>query len=67
MNNNLFTHKVFNYPWIMQIHFALYMHNAVSHFGYPCIVNDSMDNANEQFTYPWIINSIIHVQLDELV
>ena len=30
-------------------------------------MNYSMDNANEHFTYPWIINSIIHVQLDELV
>ena len=67
MNNNLFTHNAFNYPWIMQIHFAISMHNAVSHFSYPWIVNDSMDNANEHFTYPWIINSIIHVQLDELV
>ena len=26
-----------------------------------------MDSANEHFTYPWIVNSIIHVQLDELV
>ena len=67
MNNNLFTHNAFNYPWIMQIHFAVSMHNAVSHFSYPGIVNCSMDNANEHFTYLWIINSIIHVQSDELV
>ena len=66
MNNNLFTHNVFHYPWIMQYHFAVSMHSAVSHLSYPWIVNCSMDNANEHFTYPWIINSIIHVQLDEL-
>ena len=67
MNNNLFTDNVFNYPGIMQIHFAVSMHNAVSYFSYPWIVNCSMDNVNEWFTYPWIVNSIIHVQLDELV
>ena len=27
----------------------------------------SMDDANEHFTYLWIVNSIIHVELDELV
>ena len=51
----------------MQIHFAVFMHNAVSHFSYPWIVNCSVDNVNEHFTYPWIVNSIIHVQLDEVV
>ena len=30
-------------------------------------MNCSMDNANEHFIYPLIVNSIIHVQLDELV
>ena len=60
-------HNVFNYPWIMQINFAVSMHNTVSDFSYPWIVKCSMDNVNEHFTYPWIINSIIHVQLDELV
>ena len=67
MNNNLFTHNILNYPWIMQIHFTVSMHNTVSHFSYPWIVNDSMDNANEHFTYPRIINLNFHVQLDELV
>ena len=55
---------ILQYPWI---HYALSMHNAILHFGYPCIVNCSMDNGKEHFTYPWKINSIIHVQLDELV
>ena len=30
-------------------------------------MNYSMDNASKHFTYPWIVNTIIHVQLDELV
>ena len=51
----------------MQIHFAVSMNNAISYFSYPWMVNCSMDDANERFTYPRIINSIIYVQLDELV
>ena len=29
-------------------------------------MNEHAD-VDEQFTYPWIVNSIVHVQLDELV
>ena len=65
MNNNLFTLNVFNYPWIVQIHFALSMNNALLHFSYPWIVNCSMDSADEHLTYPWIVNSSIYVKLDE--
>ena len=67
IDNNLFTHNVFNYPWIVQIYFALSMYNAILHSSYSWIMNCFMDNANEHFTYPWIVNSIIHVQLDKLV
>ena len=33
MNGNFFTHNVFNYPWIMQIHFAVSMDSAAG-WGY---------------------------------
>ena len=56
-----------NYQWIVRIHVALSMHNAILHFSYPWIVHCYMANAKEHITYPWIVNSIIHVQLDELV
>ena len=68
MNSNLYTRTVFNYMWIVYIHFVLSMYNATSHSNCPWIVNCSMDSVNEHFIYSWIVNyphairwiSIIH-------
>ena len=43
------------------------MDNGIFDFSYPWIVTGSMHNVNEHFTSLWIVNSIIHLQLDELV
>ena len=63
VNNNSFTHNVFSYLWIMQIHFSLSMDSAT----FKLSMNIELDSAYKHFTYPWIVNSSIHVQLDELV
>ena len=56
MNNNLFTHNVFNYPWIVQIQFALSIHNIILHFSYPWIGNCSIDNRGFHDKEIWCIS-----------